>query len=466
MSAGQPSDGLTPESIAHHLTPFSQTPVTVAFSGGVDSTVLLHLLVALRDQGVLEQVEAVHVHHGLSEYADQWAEFCEYICQKWQVPLTLARVSVPEDTGEGIEQAARYLRYGIFEQQVLNGGVLVMGHHQDDQAETLLLRLFRGTGVEGLRGIPQSRSLGEGRLVRPMLQVSRVAIEHYAQHHQLDWIEDESNQDERFSRNFLRQSLIPQIERRWPGASRRMAALTADVEVVNQMLIEQALVALRQCQRKENSWWVEGYSLLNISALKCLSSELQSQVCRIWLKNNINIVPGREQLSQLFAELIDAREDAEPQMKIGKYILRRYRGDMYITFPKMTDVLEKQSWGWPISESVNLEDGLWICAESVGSGSIRLPDHPLTVLRRMHIPADEKIAVAGRSGRKTLKRWLQEYQLPPWCRDRQPFIYDGDDMVAAPGLWICADYYLEYNSGNRLECNRVQYESPLSNSSE
>ena len=448
-------NGLCTESIASLLTPFKCQTITVALSGGVDSIVLLHLLSSLRDQQWVDTVEAVHVHHGLSDYADQWADFCEYICQKWKIPLTVARISVPEGTGDGLEQTARKLRYSIFEQHVLDGSCLVMGHHQDDQAETVLLRLFRGTGLEGLCGMPKSRRLGEGLLLRPLLEIRRKTIEQYATHHQLEWIEDDSNQDERFSRNFLRQSLIPEIEQRWPGASQRIAALTDELTAVSETMQGHVVASLSLCQWQGEGWWQNGFSLLNIRSLKSLSTELQKQVFRLWLKNNTGSVLGRESLQKLFNELIDARKDAEPQLKVGDYIVRRFRGDLYITHGEEMISHDVQQWGWPISESLTLKDGLHLSGARTEVGSILLPNRQLQIRRREHIPAGEKIAIAGRNGRKTLKRWLQDYNLPPWCRHRQPFIYDGDRMIAAPGLWVCPEYYGKTGSGYSLNCVKI-----------
>ncbi|OED41823.1 tRNA lysidine(34) synthetase TilS [Endozoicomonas sp. (ex Bugula neritina AB1)] len=452
MSTKNSPNGLSPESIAPLFISLRQTPVTVAFSGGVDSTVVLHMLVALRQQGILDTVEALHIHHGLSECADQWAAFCEHVCALWNVPLTLARITVPEDTGEGIEQAARMIRYRIFEQQVMGGGCLVMGHHLDDQAETVLLRLFRGTGLEGLSGIPQSRVLGEGQILRPLLDTRRHAIEQYARDHRLDWIEDDSNNNERFSRNFLRQRIIPELEQRWPGAARRIASLTTEISAVKQVMHDRVAEAMEQCHRHEKGWWAD-YTLLNIQSFRLLNSELQKQVFRFWLKSHTGSVLGREQLDKVFNELIDARQDAEPQMKVGDYILRRFRGELYITSIADECCYDIQVWVWPISEYIVLKDGLRIY--SYCEGDIELPDKQLRVLRREHISGSEKIAVAGREGRKTLKRWLQDFDLPPWCRNRQPFVFDGDQMIAAPGLWVCPSYQGKNASGVGLSCVKV-----------
>lgn len=203
-------------------TSLSQIPssaqVLVGYSGGLDSTVLLNLLVGLVAPN---RITAVHVNHGLSPQADEWETFCRQQAMQLQLPFVAQKVSV-KNLGQGIEEAARDQRYQVFEQYLPAGGALLLAHHQDDQQETLLLRLLRGAGPKGLGAMDQRRRFGEGWLVRPLLQASRRALEEYATEHQLSWIEDPSNQDTHFDRNYLRSKVLPLINRRWPGASQTM----------------------------------------------------------------------------------------------------------------------------------------------------------------------------------------------------------------------------------------------------
>ncbi|HCC7937922.1 TPA: tRNA lysidine(34) synthetase TilS, partial [Klebsiella pneumoniae] len=216
--------------IAHTLHPHRQ--LLVAFSGGLDSTVLLHQLVLLREQDPSLTLRAVHVHHGLSAHADDWVAHCRQICQQWQVPLVVHRVTLARG-GLGVEAHARAARYQAFQDTLNAGEVLVTAQHQDDQCETLLLALKRGSGPTGLSAMAPSSAFAGSRLLRPLLNETRESLRQWALAHQLSWIEDESNQDDTYDRNFLRLRVIPVLRERWPHFSEavaRSASLCAEQE--------------------------------------------------------------------------------------------------------------------------------------------------------------------------------------------------------------------------------------------
>lgn len=430
-----------------------ELPLTVAFSGGVDSTVLLHLLAVLRDQGTVSEVRAVHIHHGLSQYADQWATHCQKVCQQCGVPLNVVRVSL-ENEGFGIEQAARDARYRVFVDSVRGGGCLLQGHHQDDQAETILLRLFRGTGMDGVQGIPESRTLGEGSLFRPLLKVPGLVIAAYANANGLAYIEDDSNNDERFSRNYLRHRLIPMVEERWPGASERLVQFADEVGEMNQRLQVGTKAQLKGCLEYRPQWLLGSQPLLNIKTLQQMESHVQRLVVREWLKKQGWQPPSRNMLEQIFREIINARIDAEPQVKMSEHcVISRFQERLVVLDPVISlEPFEPVLWDWQKVPVLRLGARSLICHQGPAENcrAIYLPKKPLLLKRRCHIPVDEKIAVAGRKGRKTLKKLLQEHKVPPWLRDYLPFIFDGDQMVAAPGLWVCESYCSNTDNGFSL----------------
>lgn len=436
---------LSPEWMLDQLSsilqlPVSGCPLTVAFSGGIDSTVLLHLLVCLRDKDSVSDVRAVHIHHGLSRYADQWAEHCQSVCDRWRVSLAIASVSLEND-GYGLEQAARDARYRVFVNAVKECGCLLQGHHRDDQAETLLLRLFRGTGVDGIQGIPKKRSLGNGILFRPLLSMPRSAIEAYAKLNSLQFIEDDSNTDQRFSRNFLRQRLIPMIEDRWPGASDRLVEFSRDVRKINQSLKQQTMAQLDTCIEYRPQWLLDQQRLINIATLKLLDVGAQRRVVREWLKLQGIQPPSRETLERIFLEVVETRIDAEPLLRIStRFILTRYQRMLVVLDEGVClSAFEPMLWDWRQKPVLVLGDRSLICSfEHEQEGSIiQLPKKTLLLKRRCHISGDEKFAIVGRHGRKTLKKWLQDYKVPPWLRGYLPFVFNGNQMVAAPGLWSC-----------------------------
>ncbi len=425
------------------LAPWQGCRVKVAFSGGVDSTVLLHLAVMLRNQGVLDSVEALHIHHGLSVQADRWVTHCRHICELWDVAVQIVEVDVSANSGEGLEQAARKARYEIFENNLDENDCLLQGHHSNDQAETLLLRLFRGTGLEGLGGIPEFRSLGRGCLVRPLLDCSREDIEAYALRYQLEHIEDDSNIDERFSRNFLRHSLIPAIEQRWPGASSRIAELSKEITDVNARQSLNVITAMNRCIAKRPEWLLGEQLLLELAELDAFDGLFQRQIVRQWLKIQKYLMPGREALERVFHEVIAAADDSLPVLNAGEYCFRRFRGMLIVTATDRPVDYYPIFWNWQETSEFELMDGRILALDLQGDNTrlgIELPGYPVEVKWRKHIDKNEKIAIEGRQGRKTLKKWLQEYNVPPWLRERLPFLYDGERMIAAPGLWICKGY--------------------------
>ncbi|MGI9274270.1 MAG: tRNA lysidine(34) synthetase TilS [Endozoicomonas sp.] len=441
---------LSIETVHSFLKPYAERPVVVAFSGGVDSTVLLHLLVACRDKGFISSLSAIHIHHGLSDNADHWAEQCQLVCQEWRVPLQVERVQLDMSPGDGIEQEARKCRYDVFRRVLPENGCLLQGHHLDDQAETVLFRLFRGSGVSGLAGIPEARDLGQGLLLRPLLKVSRQSIENYAKDHGLQHVEDESNLDQRFSRNYLRQSLIPEIERRWPGVSSRLSALAEEMSEVDQCLQEKvAGDAAGVIVDPPGFLWGER-PVIDLSQLALPKKIDAARVLRFWFEKLGVAAPGREMLSRVFVELIEAREDAEAVLKWPGCELRRFNG--YLASVLQVEFSPKKiQWHWQSTEKLELPGaGVLSVGESQGRG-VMLSDDLITVCYRDNLPGGEKIRVAGRKGSKTVKRWLQEYRVPPWLRDRVPFLYQGERMIAAPGLWICEGFLADPHKGYRVE---------------
>lgn len=441
------------QTVARQLAPWLDRSLVVAFSGGVDSTVLLHMLVALTRTrpGTLR---AVHVNHGLSPYAGRWADHCQALCHQWQVPLAIETVTVGDSRGQGLEQAARAVRYQVFARQLSASEVLLQGHHQDDQAETLLFRLFRGTGVDGLAGIPGVRALGQGLLVRPLLAISRRQIEAYARHHGLNHIDDESNQDQRYSRNYLRQSLLPRLNQRWPGVSARLAALAEELSEVRPLLDQQISEHYRTVAVTRPQWLLGCQPLLELSRLAALATGLQGKVLRCWLRDLGLPLPGRDLLERIQTELVEARADGEPVLCWPGVEVRRYRDVLVASAPQLPLPLASPIT-WDIAAVDHIDHPAFgrlqlRAAEPTARVSLRRLKGEVTICWRRDIDPGMRLAVAGRCGRKTLKRWLQDYHVPPWLRARIPFVFYQGQMVAAPGLWVCADFLAEPGEGCQL----------------
>ncbi|PJE79257.1 tRNA(Ile)-lysidine synthase [invertebrate metagenome] len=432
--------------VSEFLTPWNNYSMVVAFSGGLDSTVLLDISRQLRDSGIIHSVRAVHVHHGLSSHADQWAEHCRSLCGKWDIPICIERVDISNACQDGVEQAARDARYAVFEQQLDNNDCLLLAHHGNDQAETLLFRLFRGAGINGLAGIPKCRTIKNTVLLRPMLSSSRQEISDYAVSKELFYVEDESNSDETYTRNYLRHTLLPMLEGQWPGVTGRLSLLAQELSDVNEQLdiaIQSHLKSLICCKPQ---WMLGEKPLLNGQALMSFSLPVARQVVRAWLKSQHFSMPDRVVLEHLFSEVVQARVDASPVIKWQGCEVRRFRSLLIASRPQK---LQQHSsypiqWDWKNQSCIRLPDGKILQVRHGGYSerhSFLLPEGRITIYFRDDIPADRLFAVAGRNGRKTLKRWLQTYQIPPWLRNIVPVLFFGDKMMGVPGLWVCPEFY-------------------------
>lgn len=282
----------------------------VGLSGGCDSVVLLHLLSGL---GLGGRLSAMHVHHGLSPHADAWAEFCSDFCGRLPVLLKIARVSVERQSGLGLEAAARAARYAALTQ--CGADNLLLAHHQGDQAETLLFNLVRGAGVTGASGMPPVRSLGKGRLLRPLLGVARSTLEDYARLHGLPWIEDESNADTRYSRNFLRHEVLPLLGERFPAVEASLAQAAAHFGEADELLAELAAVD-----------WQNVSEMTGVSAsmprLRQLSLPRLKNLLRHRLRTLGWQVPVAARLDEFARQLLAAAPDRHPALQLPDGVMR------------------------------------------------------------------------------------------------------------------------------------------------
>lgn len=283
----------------------------VGLSGGRDSVVLLHLASRLEPR---PRLSALHIHHGLSPNADDWADFCTRFCRDLDVPLAVERVDVAADTGLGLEAAARQARYQVFRR--CGADCLLLAHHQGDQAETLLFNLVRGAGVTGAAAMPAARALGPMRLLRPLLGVPRSDIVAYALENRLAWIEDESNADTAFSRNFLRHEIVPALEARFPAASACLASAAAHFAEADLLLAELAQADWQAC--------AEGDCLL-LSALHQLSPARLKNLLRYRLRSLGWRVPAARRLDEFVRQLLAAAPGSRPLLQLPEGEMRVLR---------------------------------------------------------------------------------------------------------------------------------------------
>ena len=406
------------------LAPWRNAPAWyIAFSGGLDSSVLLHLLASLAKHQTLPSLHAIHVHHGLQVVADAWPSHCQSVCDSLGVPLRVIRVQV--QPGASLERAARDARYQAFGGVLGAGEVLVTGQHRDDQAETLLFRLLRGAGVRGLAAMPAYRPLARGCLVRPLLDVSRAELEAYAAEHQLRWIEDPSNADPRFSRNYLRHQVFPALTQRWPQAVSSLARSGEQLGEAQGLLDELAQIDLQAAGGTSPFTWLPLPSLV-LGPLQALSDARQRNALRHWLAP-LTRLPDSDHWAG-WNSLRDAKGDAQPLWRLADGELHRC-GERIWWLPSTYSEFSDAPFSWPLPQNP---------LELPGNGRVWCegtpPEGPLEIRYRQ---GGEVMEVPGR-GRRDLKRLLNESGLPGFMRGRLPLLYQGGRLLAVPaltGLW-------------------------------
>lgn len=420
------------ESVSQAISGYNR--VLLAFSGGLDSTVLLYLLQTLRQQQRPElAIRAVYIHHGLSENADRWSEHCQRVCLDWQISLTVMKVQLAE--GEGIEAAARKARYGAFSSLLAADEVLLTAQHQDDQCETLMLALKRGSGPAGLSSMAGqmpflSAQTGQNtEQIRPLLAISRQQIEAYARQQHLHWINDESNQDDRFDRNFFRLRVLPLLSERWPhfsAAVARSASLCAEQE---QLLDELLTPVLDHC--------VDDHGAIAIDDLLEMSVVKRQAVLRRWFAYRGYLMPAREQLQRIWQEIALARADAEPKLQIDNWQVRRFKYRLYL-LPLMVD-LQSVVLPWDHCSPLTLPDNLGqLSVNQQHDGivcSVRAPLVDERVTIRFTAPLG-LLRIVGRNRSRSIKKLWSEFGVAPWRRGRVPLLFYGEKLVAAVGVFV------------------------------
>ena len=420
---------------AFHQSIFPYTHASrwlVAYSGGVDSHLLLQTLITLKlENPDWPNIEAIHINHQLQAEANEWVRHCQLQCEKLNIPLQVQAVTIQGQPRSSLEQLAREQRYQCFESILTDEDILMMGHHLDDQVETALLRLLRGSGSKGLAAMPKTRVLGKGRLLRPLLEYSRDEIEKAAVDVGLQWIEDPSNQQTYFDRNFLRQKVLPQLEDRWPGYRQtvtRACQLSDETSQLNKDLANLDAGRL-QLDLSANAW--------PIALLRQLSPPRQKNLIRLWLSERNLPMPSASQLYAVLKDVLEASPDAQPVTQWGGIEVRRTHDEL-VVMPVLPDFDSNQEMQWQ-GEPWQLPGSGKMAAEYVKGNGLR-PQQYTVRFRK----GGERCRPMGRQGSQTLKKLFQEYQVPAWLRDRIPLLYSANNELAAvAGYWICEGFQVK-----------------------
>lgn len=416
-------------SISAHLQGFfsnypSLAKIYIAFSGGLDSTVLLHAMNAIPIP-----VHAVYVHHHLQKENDDWQQHCEKICLQWDISFSVLHAQIHLQAQQSIEELARNARYELLQSLVSAEDALLTAHHQDDLAETLLLQLLRGAGPQGLAAMPEKKSLTMGLHLRPLLSFTRNQLLDYAQKNKLKWIEDPSNADHRFDRNYLRHELMPKLLQRWPAAQQTMARSAQLQAEASSCLEDLAKIDIQSARTAQAD-------ILNTIALQKLNPERLRNVLRYWIRTHDIRVPSKKILQQVIQDMVIKEEmDMSPVQTWKQGEIRRYQNNLYLMRPlKPHD--SDQSLCWKIDQPLCI-DSLNRTLQPTELNGITLPSdtEELTVRFRQ---GGERLKPFGQKHHRSLKKLLNEAEVPTWERDRIPLLYHREQLVSVLGYWNTA----------------------------
>jgi tRNA(Ile)-lysidine synthase len=415
--------------------------VCVGLSGGVDSVVLLD---ALLEEGA-RPVTAVHVHHGLSPNADAWAHFCGELCAARKVALSVERIEVDRRSAEGVEGAARRLRHAVYAARP--EPFVALAHHLDDQAETVLLQLLRGSGLKGVAAMPEMRALpgSKTRLYRPLLALSRAQLVARAKARGLEWIEDESNDSTRYDRNYLRHDLAPLLDARFPGWRESVARFARHAGSAHELLEELA--------HKDGA--LDAGLLID----PALSDARRANALRTFLALNGLPMPSEARLEEMARQLYGARGDARVAIGHAGIVIRRQRDTVHID-------AEPRAVPWRVpwrgEDEVDLGPGRGLVHfEHVKGRGLAASLAGGTGWHFMPRAGGERIKLDARRPTRTLKNLLQEHDVPEWQRDRLPLLFRGEALAWVPGVGIAAEFACEAGKDGILPCWTVAGRAPL-----
>lgn len=396
--------------------------MTVALSGGVDSVVLLHLLHSLQKKHRFI-LNATHVHHGLSKNADKWVKFCEKLCATLSIPLDIHYVKLPQKKSLGIEGEARRLRYEKLLQS--KSDLIVLAHHADDQAETFLLQLIRGAGVKGLSSMAhfdESR-----RLWRPLLNTSRSGIESYAKQHKLKWIEDESNQNIDFDRNFIRHKVFPILKNRFNHIVKVIYRSSSHLAEAQHLLDDLAKIDLKNYLKSDKY-----KHILQVKSLNKLSLSRAKNLLRYWVEINDQLMPSKDLLDELLRQVLHAKKDAELKIELSKnYEIRRYKDEIYLIH-KNQNRQKNYEIVWQGESEILLPNGSklrFAKVKGTGISLAKIKDKKLIISNRH---GGEFFKPDAKRPTKKVKQLFQESDLTPWEREAAPLIFINNDLACVP----------------------------------
>ena len=406
----------------HLLDTLQEFPIPakywVGFSGGADSTALLQALHESRDR-VGVPIHAIHFHHGLQQDADEWQQHCSAFCQERDIPLLSLRLEISRDGRRSLEEASRHARYRAVAEVIGERDMYLTAHQAEDQAETLFLNLMRGSGIEGLAGIPALRSLERGWVARPLLERQRAELEQFLQQRGIEWLTDPSNRDTAFDRNFVRHTVFPLLDQRWPGLLQRLARSARHARITANTM---AAFIERQCGEL-----IRDELKMPLPQLLELEPEMRGLIVRQWLRRHEIPMLPEARLKEFLQQLESASGAGSAEVRWDDWMMRCYRRQLWLhrrdPFPPL------QPFAWNAGATVELGPGL---------GAIHLEGGPLDPPGGWTIRArrrGDRIRPQADGPSRKLKQFFQDAAIPPWLRVFVP-VLDWDGEAVALGDWV------------------------------
>jgi tRNA(Ile)-lysidine synthase len=405
--------------------------LTIALSGGVDSVVMLHACLTLQAQTkVLFSVNAIHIHHGLSPNADAWLAFCQQLCEQFETSLQCKilfqyqKVSIQPEPRQSLEAVARNARYAALDKLTPADSLVLLAQHEDDQAETVLLQLKRGAGPKGLSGMaPRFTKTSSVEYARPWINagISKKDILTYAQQHQLTWVEDESNQDTSFDRNFLRNNVMPILREKWPQINKTIIRSASLCASQNELIETLAREALNKIENEQ--------AALPLSGLCALPDALLSEVIRLWSTQQIGLTVSAAQLNEI-QKLRTAKVDQVGYVQVKNWQCRSF--NQYLYWVALSDIADVPM----AAHAVNIELDTQIECFKVTYGDLH-----------------RKVRLFTNRPTKTVKAWMKEWEVEPWRRMAMPIVCLNEQIVAVQlgsKLIFSAQFQTEYQSTDAI----------------
>jgi len=406
----------------------------VGFSGGADSSALLHALYNIRDE-LQAPLHAVHFHHGLNPGADAWQHHCRDFCRQRNIRFTSRKLDIKRANRTSIEEESRNCRYLAIGEMLHRGDIYLTAHHADDQAETLFLNLMRGSGVEGLAGIPVLRSLGQGWVARPLLNTRRSELESYLLRHGVDWLEDPSNKDLSFDRNFLRNFLFPQLETRWPGVVRRLTRTSRTAKIT--------VTALADFIDTHCGELLQNRHRMPLPALLQLEPPMRALVLRQWLRQQEAPALPEVRLNEFIKQIAGSGSASQAEVRWGAWQIKLYGNQIWLQ-DRIIPALESGR-EWTAGSTLKLDESL---------GCLALHGKKITIPGGWRVASrgeGERIRLHDQGVRRKLKDLFRESAIPPWLRSSIPVLYWDSEAVAI-GDWV-----ISHRLQNWLDTHDVEY---------